>query len=51
MYIIEFLQEGPIVFCIIDFETEVWRNAAGFEWNVCGEKVQMEYALCRLNWT
>lgn len=35
MYIVKFLREDPLVFCIVDFEPEVWRHAAGFEWNVC----------------
>ena len=50
MYIVKFLRKDPFVFCIVYFESEVWRNAAGFEWNVC-EKIYMKYALCRLNWT
>ena len=51
MYIVKLMRESPLVFCIIYFETEVCRNAAGFEWNVCGEKIQMKYALFGLNWT
>lgn len=51
MYIIKLLRESPLVFCIVYFEPEVWRNAIGFEWNVCGEEVQVKYALFRLNWT
>ena len=28
--IVEFLGEDPLVFCIVDFERAVWRNAVGF---------------------
>jgi len=33
MDVVKFLREDPVVFCIVDFELEVWRDALTVSWD------------------